>query len=154
MNRPTGANRFRPEPEPQAVGLVGNIAEFGNDVATLAELQAKLAVHDAKDCVGKATLPVIMLVVAGALALGSVPIILLGVASLIVRSSTLAPGAAQLLVGVAAVAIAGVTALIAWQSFGASLGSFRRSREELVRNISWIRTVLVHSGRMASRPRK
>ncbi len=154
MSRANGAGRPPYQPQPQATGLVGNIAEFGNDVATLVELQAKLAVHDAKDCVGKATLPVILLVGAAAVALGSVPILLLGAASLLARSTSLTPGAAQLLVAVAALAIAGVTAFLAWRSFGTSLESFRRSREELVRNISWIRTVLVHSGRMASRPRK
>ncbi len=55
VSRSNGATRPRvPLQADQPVGLVGNIAEFGNDVATLVELQAKLAVHDAKDCVGKA----------------------------------------------------------------------------------------------------
>lgn len=136
------------------MGLVGNIAEFGNDVATLAELQAKLAVHDVKDCVVKAAIPVVLLVVAGVLALSSVPVILLGSADLLAWAFSIQPGAARAAVGVVALAIAGLTGFLAWKAFGLSLGSFQRSREELTRNISWIRTVLVHSGRAVSRPRR
>jgi len=133
--------------------LVGNIAEFGNDVATLAELQLKLAVYDAKDCVSRATIPVIVAVAGSAVALGSIPIVLLGLADWIASSTQLSVAAARLIVGIAALILAGVGVVIALRASLRSLEGFRRSNEELARNLSWVRTVLVHSGRTISKPR-
>jgi len=132
---------------------VGNIAEFGNDVATLAELQAKLAVYDAKDCVSRATIPLIVTVGASVLAIGSIPVILIGLADWIASSTRLSAGAAQLIVGLIALVLGGVAAIIALRASLRSLESFRRSNEEFTRNLSWIRTVLVHSGRTVAKPR-
>lgn len=139
--------------EASAGSMVGNIAEFGNDVATLAELQAKLAVLDAKDCLGRVTLPVIVLGAGAALALGSIPVVLIGLAGLIASWTGLSAGAVQLIVGLASLVAAGVVAFLAFKESLRSLESFQRSNEELVRNLSWIRTVLVHSGRTVARPR-
>jgi len=127
--------------------LVSNIADFGNDIATLAELQAKLTLLDAKEAASKATTPLILLGGGLALALGSLPVILIGLADVIARSLNIPSGVAQLAIGLAAMVLAGVAALIGWKGSTGSLASFRRSSEELTRNISWIRTVLVYSGR-------
>jgi len=134
-------------------GLVGNIAEFGHDVATLAELQAKLAVYDARECVSRATIPLIVVAAASILAVGSVPVILIGLADGIARWAGLSAGTCQLIVGLVALALAGGAAAIAFKASLRSLESFRRTNEELTRNLSWIRTVLVHSGRTVARPR-
>jgi hypothetical protein len=133
--------------------LVGNLAEFGNDVATLAELQAKLAIYDSKECVRQATIPSIVVVAASALALGSVPVLLIGLADWIASSTRLSAGAAQLIVGFVFLIAAGVAGTLALRAALRCLETFRRSQEELIRNLSWIRTVLVHSGRAVSRPR-
>jgi hypothetical protein len=127
--------------------VVSNIADFGNDIATLAELQAKLTLLDAKDAVAKATVPVALVVGAGAVALASLPVILIGLADLLASSTRISAGGARLIVGVASLALAGLTILIGWKGSIGSLASFRRSTEELTRNVSWVRTVLVHSGR-------
>jgi len=132
--------------------LVGNIAEFGNDVATLAELQAKLTVYDAKDCLNRATVPLAVIGVAAVLALGSIPVLLIGLADLIASGTKLSPEAARLIVGLVVLASAGLAGFMALKASLRSLESFRRTNEELTRNISWIRTVLVHSGRSVARP--
>jgi Putative Actinobacterial Holin-X, holin superfamily III len=133
--------------------VVGNIADFGNDIATLAELQVKLTALDAKECVEKATTPLIILGAGGILALGSVPVILIGLADVIATSMKISSGSAQLMVGLIALAIAGVASYFGLKGATSSLDSFRRSREELIRNLSWIRTVLVHSGRNGGKRR-
>jgi hypothetical protein len=127
--------------------VVSNIADFGNDIATLAELQAKLTLLDAKEATAKATRPLIILGAGAALALASLPVILIGLADVIATSAKIPAGASQLIVGLVALAIAGGGGFIGWKGSTASLASFRRSSEELTRNLSWIRTVLVHSGR-------
>ncbi|MHC5539720.1 phage holin family protein, partial [Singulisphaera rosea] len=58
-----------------------------------------------------------------------------------------------LLTGVAVLLASGVAAVFATLRFTRSFESFRRSREEFTRNLSWIRTVLVYSGRAAPRRR-
>jgi hypothetical protein len=133
--------------------MVGNIADFGNDIATLAELQFKLTALDAKECAARAATPIIFLVMGVALALGSLPVILIGLADLIAANTKLSAGLAQLIVGLVALVLAGVGGYVGLKGSMSSLDSFRRSREELVRNISWIRTVLVYSGRNTGRRR-
>jgi hypothetical protein len=142
VSRQNGSNNYA-----SPLTVVGNIADFGNDIATLAELQAKLTLLDAKDAAAKASMPLISLGAGLALAFASLPVILIGLADLIATSSRLSSGASQLIVGLVALTIAGVAGLIGWKGSAGSLTSFRRSSEELTRNLCWIRTVLVHSGR-------
>jgi hypothetical protein len=146
MSRNNG-NHTRATP----LGVVSNIADFGNDIATLVELQAKLAALDAKDGLSRATTSLIVLGVGSVVALASLPVILIGVADLVASNSRLSVGAARLIIGLAALILAGGSAYLGLRGSTSSLESFRRSREELARNLSWIRTVLVHSGRTAGR---
>ena len=148
MNRTNGTSNHA-----SPLTMVSNLADFGNDIATLAELQAKLAAHDAKECAGRAAVPVVALVLGGIVALGSIPVILIGLADLIATYTKLSAGATQLIVGLAALALAGIGAFVGMKGATRSLDSFRRSREELVRNMSWIRTVVVFSGRNAGKRR-
>ena len=71
--------RVSPAPPGQPEGIIGNLAEFGEDVFTLAELQGKLAARDLNDCVGRAIWPLIVGSVAAVVVLGTVPVALLGV---------------------------------------------------------------------------
>lgn len=133
------------------IGVVGSIADFGNDVATLIELQAKLAALDAKECVASATFPVVVIAVALVVVLAAVPVVLLGVAYLLAMALNIAPGWAMLLTGLLALAVAGLVGFLSVKEITRSLEPLRRSREELVRNLAWVRTVLIYSGRSAPR---
>ena len=133
--------------------MVGNIAEFGNDVVTLVELQAQLAAYDTKDCLGRATIPAVALAAGAVVALGTVPVILLGLADLIASAAQISVGATRLIVGLVTLGAAGAIGFLALRAVTSSLDSFRRTREELTRNVSWLRSVRVHSGRLAPRKR-
>ena len=132
-------------------GVVGSIAEFGNDIATLAELQAKLAALDFKESAERATLPLVLLLAGLTVLVVSLPVGLAGVALLLSSALSIPLGWALLLVAALAMAGAAAVAVIAGLRFSRSFESFNRSREELVRNLSWIRTVLVFSGRAVPR---
>lgn len=134
-----------------AVGVIDNLTEFGNDVATLVELQAKLAALDLEETRRRATVPVVMLAVGVWVALGVVPVLLFGLAELLVLYAGLKLAWALLLVAGVTLAAVGAVAWFAIPAISRSMVSFRRSREELMRNISWVRTVLVYSGRGKNR---
>jgi uncharacterized membrane protein YqjE len=135
------------------LGVVSNIADFGNDIATLAELQAKLAAYDAKEAASRATFPLILLGSGAVVALASLPVILIGLADLIARWTRISGGMAQLVVGLVSLLLAALACLMGARGSLKSLDSFRRSREELTRNLSWIRTVLIYSGRTGGKRR-
>jgi len=131
-------------------GMASRLAEFGNDVATLAELQARLAAIELKENTERSVLPIVFLAGAAALLLASLFVALMGVAWLLARALAIHQGWALLLTAGMAFVIAAVIALVAGLRLGHSFDGFRRSREELARNLAWIRTVLLHSGRPAT----
>jgi uncharacterized membrane protein YqjE len=131
--------------------VTGSLSEVANDVATLAELQAKLAAVDLKACAERALVPLAVIAAALAVALGTIPVALLGAAFLLVSALGLGWGWAMLLTAAVALVLAGLVAFVSVRQFGRSLEPLRRSREELTRNIAWVRTVLVYSGRSIPR---
>jgi len=133
--------------------VVGGIAEFGNDISTLVELQLKLASIDLKESLGQALIP--MSVAAGGLLLvvGAIPVAILGLSYLVASAFRLSLGASMLLTSVATLLLAATMTFIAFRNIGPSFSAMRRSREEFERNLNWIRTVLLHSGRSVGRRR-
>jgi len=127
--------------------VVGSIAGFGTDVANLADLQLKLATLDFNEATAKATLPLSLLVGGLVVLLGSVPVAIAGAALLIASALGISLGLTLLLTAIVVMIAAGASVAFAGLRLTRSFEVFRRSREELVRNISWIRTVLVQSGR-------
>jgi hypothetical protein len=127
--------------------LVGGISDFAENVATLLELQAKLGMLDLKECIARATVPLIVVVIGLVLMLASLPVIVGGLALVLATVLHVGIGEALLVTGLVVLVVSGLIAFVAWSRFLPSFDSLRRSHEELVRNLSWIRTVLVHSGR-------
>lgn len=129
-------------------GIAGGIGAFGNDLASLASLQAKLAGCDLRDSLVRAAPGLVALAVALLVLPAAAVVGLLGVADLIAgRWPDLSLAQARLwtAAGAAVVALALIAAgLLRIRSSGSA---FRRSQEELQRNVAWIRTVLAHSGR-------
>jgi uncharacterized membrane protein YqjE len=139
VSRDSGANKGN--------GVVAGIAGLGNDMVNLAELQLRLAALDFKDSSEKAALPLALTLIGAAGVVGALPVALLGVASLLAGVLKWDEGWALLLTGGVVIVAAGLLMAIAAVRFRSSFSSFQRSREELVRNTSWIRTILLLSGR-------
>jgi hypothetical protein len=127
--------------------MVTNVAEFGENLLSLAELQGRLAVlelkHDAQAI--KITAPVIL---GGAvLGIAGLPIILAGIAELLVSELGIRRGFALLGVAVVALAIAVAGIALATIRLRRSVVGFPLTTEEFTRNLNWVRTILRHSGR-------
>jgi hypothetical protein len=130
-------------------GVVSNVAEFADDLMSLGELQARLVAIEAKQNFRAVTAGSAILITGVVIALAALPIALAGIAELLVSFAGLNHGYALLAVAVAAFAIAGTCVAIAVARLRASDLGFPLSREEFTRNLNWIRTVLLYSGRSA-----
>lgn len=127
--------------------MIGGIGSFGSNLATLATLQARLAACDLKEYLQQAAPYLAVLFVAALLGLASITVALFGAGHWIVSATGLSVAAAFGVLGGTVLAVSGVLAWLAARQLGKGLSSFRRSSEELDRNLAWIRTVLTHSGR-------
>jgi uncharacterized membrane protein YqjE len=133
----SNSRRFAP-PE----GILGSITEFGGDMATLAELQTKLAMVDLRDSVDRAKVPFLVTSVSAVVLLASLPVLMIGLGFVIAEALQLSQGVGLLLTGGVLLIVAGVIAAVAGLRLSRSFVSFRRSREELDRNVAWIRSVI------------
>jgi len=131
--------------------VVGGIAEFGNDIATLLELQSKLVMLDLKDCRERLILPIALAIVGLAVLLATLPVAMLGIADLVAAALKIRAGWAMLLTAGAMLLAATALVFLSARKIGPGLEAFQRSREELARNLAWIRTVLLYSGRNVPR---
>jgi hypothetical protein len=131
--------------------VVGGITGFGSDIATLAELQAQLAVTDLKESLQKGLLPLGLVLVGVICVTGALPVLLMGVAGLLAAALKISLAWAMLMTGGVVLTVALVVVAVSASKIGPSFSSFRRSREELTRNLAWIRTVLLYSGRSTQR---
>ena len=121
------------------------VAEFVDDLASLAELQAKLAAVDFRDAARKSAIPIVLTVVGLAVMVASVPVALLGAGWLLASALKIHQGWAMLLTAGAAMALGGLVAGLGGMRLSHSFDSFRRSRKQLWLNLAWVRTVLVTS---------
>lgn len=135
-----GGSRFR-----RSEGVISNLGSIGGDFASLAELQAKLALIDAREAAGRATWPTIVLAASAGLILAAAPVLLIGLAFVLASAFGISQGAALLIVGGVVALIAAAFAFLSLREFLHSFESFRRSREEFARNSAWIKTVLTQS---------
>ncbi len=137
---------------PLVEGVFGNLGELASDVTTLAELQAKLAVADLKVSAGRATFPVALLVIGLGLFLGAIPVAFIGMAELLADGLGLVhKGWAYLIVAGIAVAVTVILTLIGWPALSRSFESLGRSRDELARNVAWIKSVITNAAKPMGR---
>ena len=137
--------------EPSATSVVSNVASFGENLLTLAELQARLSAMELRKNLEAAKTEGVVLLAGSVLAVASLPVALAGIAELLVSELALKRGYALLIVAVAALLIAGVCVASASFRLRRKRLGFPLSAEELTRNLNWLRTVLRYSGRSPSR---
>ncbi len=119
------------------------VSEFVDDLASLVELQAKLAVADFRDAARKSVVPIVLTVLGLTVVVASVLVALFGAGWLLASALKIHQGWAMLLTAGVAMVLAGLVAGWGGMKLTHRFDSFRRSRHQLWLNLAWIRTVLV-----------
>jgi len=127
--------------------VLGGIGGLGNNVVTLATLQARLAAADLRESVTRGLMAWIALGAGLLLAIGSTTVGLMGIAWWLATSWAVAFSLALVLVAAGGIVTSAVLAVLAAFRLRSSFLTFRRSREELERNVAWLGTVFSQSGR-------
>ncbi len=135
------------EPTASLNGMFTGISDLGSNVVTLTALQAQLAAEDFRETASRAQPALITAALVIPLGFASATVGLLGIAYWMATEAGIPLGRSLLLVAGGGALLSSSVAVIVTRRIRASLASFRRSREELERNIAWLRTVLMHSGR-------
>ncbi len=137
-----GTNRLGP-----AEGLMEGIESFGNDVANLLVLQGRLALTDLRESLQKATPALILLSAAVGVILACLVVGLLGLSYRLAAAWNVNPYNLMMILAVIGFVLCAGAGFFAVRQLMRSFTNFRRSQDELRRNLAWIRTVLVQSGR-------
>jgi hypothetical protein len=144
---PSAAANSSPAPVPQAAKAVSrNVADFGHDFVSLLELQVKLFWTDVQELKRGAIGWGLAAAAALVLLLACLPVGMLALGWLLVEQAGWSRAAAFGVAGVAGLVIGAVTLWLCGRRFAGSFSALRRSKDELVQNMEWIKTVLKEGG--------
>jgi hypothetical protein len=129
-------------PEAESQGLARDVGSFANDVLTLAELQSQLLVADVREYSRRALVSSLVLLGGLALGLACFPIALVTAALGLVQFLNISYFTAFLIVVVAGAICSILLCMVGWIQVRQRAAVLRRSRDELVRNVNWIKRVL------------
>ncbi|MGA2618319.1 MAG: phage holin family protein [Thermoguttaceae bacterium] len=135
MNRRNGS-------APPPNGVAKSMGELMHDIASLAELQCELFRIDCREGLKRMLIAAGLLLLAGVVAVGTVPIALILVAELLVQAAGLSRAAAFSIAALGGFIVAAAMGVAGWCCFRAVVCVFDRSREELARNMTWIKHAL------------
>jgi hypothetical protein len=133
--------------DPSASGMMNSVAGFGENLLTLGELQARLTAIEIRQNLDSVKSGGALFVAGSILAIASLPIVMVGVAELLVSELGMKRGYALLSTAATAIVIAGACIVIARSWLRKKPFGFPLAGEEFARNMNWLRTVLRHSGR-------
>ena len=136
MNRRNGSTLSPPN------GVAKGMGELTHDIVSLAELQFELFRIDCREGIKRMLVPVALLLVAGIVAVGTVPIALLLIAELLTQAAGLSRAAAFSIAALSGFIVALAMGVMGWFYIRRVVRVFGRSREELTHNMAWIKHVL------------
>ena len=136
MNRRNGSTPSPPN------GVAKDVGELTHDIVSLAELQFELFRIDCREGFKRMLVPVAVLLVAGVVALGTVPIALILVAEFLAQAAGLSRAAAFSIAAMSGFVVALAIGVVGWSYLRGVVRVFERSREELTCNMNWIKQSL------------
>jgi hypothetical protein len=115
---------------------------LAHDVIELGELQAQLFVHDVKNTTQKTRTSLLLSVVGACVLLGSVPVMLLALGEFIADRTGWPRSGAFAIAALIGIGVSTGFLAAAWNRLSVGLNSMQRSRDELTRNIAWVKSSL------------
>ena len=128
-------------PEPPN-GVAKDVSELTHDIMSLAELQFELFKSDCRNGLKGLLIPVVLLLFATIVAVGTVPLALICIAEVLVQAAGLSRAAALSITGIGGVIAAVALGIVGWSQVRGVGRVFARSREELTHNLAWIKHAL------------
>jgi hypothetical protein len=130
--------------------VAASVSELTSNVIELTELQSQLLMLDLQKSTQKAKACVIMAVVAACLLLASIPVALIALGYLLHEQLQWSVAGSMGIAALVGFVLCGVVGGIAYTYVKQGLVTLERSRDELRRNIAWIKTTLRTQGRQHS----
>jgi hypothetical protein len=143
MNRRNGS---MPPPN----GVAKGAGELVHDIVSLAELQFELFRIDCREGLKRMLIPVALLLFAGMVAVGTVPVALILTAECLSQFAGLSRAAAFSIATLGGILMAVALGVVGWSSMRGAVGVFERSRKEVARNMTWIKHALKRPAPTAS----
>jgi hypothetical protein len=123
-------------------GVAKGMDELTHDIVSLAELQFELFRIDCREGLKRMLIPGALLLFAGIVAIGTVPIALMLIAELLTQAAGLSRAVAFSIAALSGFIVALAMGLVGWSYLRGVVRVFERSREELTRNMTWIKHAL------------
>ncbi len=124
-----------------------SLADFVDNLAELGDLQLRLLRQDARASFQHARFAIVLFGLGLCAILAGIMLALLGLVEELAAHAVMSRPAAFLTVGLGALLFGALAFQYSLGRIASSSEGFRRSNEELIRNLSWVRTVLTQSGR-------
>ncbi len=142
MGHQTKVSERNGSPQASPKVLARDVGEFAHDVLTLAELQAQLFVTDLQECSRRMFVPGLALLCGTALGLACFPVALAALALLFIQVFETSYATGFLLATIVGAILSALLGVSGWFLVRRPLTLLRRSQQELVRNLRWIKKVL------------
>ena len=128
-----------------AKALARDVGDFAHDTFTLAELQAQLFVADVRECRQRVLVPGLVLLGGVALALACFPIALAALALWLAQVLETSYTVGFLIAVVLGAVFSALLCVIGCLQIRGRLAVLRRSQQELIRNLRWVKKVMERS---------
>lgn len=123
-------------------GVAQGMGDLTRDVVSLAELQFELFSNDCRRGLKGLLTPFTLLLLAGIVAAGTAPVALICLAEVLAQAAGLSRAAALSITALGGFVAAVALGVVGWHRIRGMGRVFERSREELTRNMTWIKDAL------------
>jgi len=125
--------------------MARNVGEVAHDMITLAELQYSLLRLDAIEWLNRSKIAIILLVVGGIVALGTMPVLLATLAYTIFDLTSLPLSASFGIAALTGLLAAGLLGILGYRTLVRAPNVFSRSQNEWSNNLNWVKQSFRHA---------